>query len=86
MEVLEEEKASEAHLKSQNKAQVELVGLQQEVARLKAQLSMQQIESQRRSDKLATAEAALEAANGRIREGESARRRLHDTVMVSQIR
>ena len=65
---------------------MELIGLQQEVAQLKAQLSMSQIESQRRSDQLATAEAALAAANGRIREGESARRRLHDTVMVSQIR
>ena len=91
VEVLEKEKASKARLQSQNKAQVEFnCELQDELAQLRAQLSMSQTTGERQSGKLASVEAArkqleaaLEAAEGKIREGEIVRRKMHNTILVS---
>ncbi len=91
METLEREKASKAMLESQNKAQVEFnCELQDEVAQLRAQLSMAQTTGERQAGKLVDSEgqrkeleAALEAALCKVREGEVIRRKLHNTILVS---
>lgn len=92
METLEKEKALKARLESQNKAQVEFnCELQDEVAQLRAQLSMSQTNGERQAGKLVDSEAersrleaALQAAEGKIREGEIIRRKLHNTILVRQ--
>lgn len=91
METLEREKASKAMLESQNKAQVEFnCELQDEVAQIRAQLSMAQTNGERQAGKLVESEsqrreveAALEAALSKVREGEIIRRKLHNTILVS---
>lgn len=91
METLEKEKASKAKLESQNKAQVEFnCELQDEVAQLRAQLSMSQTTGERQAQKVTEIdtrrkqlEALLEAAELRVREGEVMRRKLHNTILVS---
>ena len=90
VETLEKEKASKAMLASQNKAQVEFnCELQEEVAQLRAQLSMAQTNAERQGGKLVASEAQrsrleadLAAAEGKIREGEVIRRKLHNTILV----
>lgn len=66
VETLEKEKASKAMLESQNKAQVEFnCELRDEVAQLRAQLSMAKTNAERQATKLADSEAKrkeLEAA------------------------
>ena len=91
VETLEREKASKAMLESQNKAQVEFnCELQDEVAQIRAQLSMAQTNGERQAGKLVESEsqrreleAALEAALSKVREGEIIRRKLHNTILVS---
>lgn len=91
IENLEKEKASKALLESQNKAQVEFNSeLRDEVAKLQAQLAMAQANADRQADKAgntearrAETEAALQAAEQRVREGEVLRRKLHNTILVS---
>ena len=90
VETLEKEKASKAMLENQNKAQVEFnCELQDEVAQLRAQLSMAQTNGERQAGKLVDSEgqrkeleAALEAATSKVREGEIIRRKLHNTILV----
>ena len=63
METLEREKASKAMLESQNKAQVEFnCELQDEVAQLRAQLSMAQTSGERQAGKLVDSEGSEERA------------------------
>ena len=91
VENLEREKASKAVLQSQNKAQVEFnCELQDEVAQLRAQLAMSQTSNERQASRAADVEAkrkeleaALQAAEVKLREGELLRRKLHNTILAS---
>ncbi|KAK9814021.1 hypothetical protein WJX73_009377 [Symbiochloris irregularis] len=89
VELLEREKADKAHLESTNQAQAEVnSGLQQQLARAKAEAAGA-VEAARvgaeateaAQARIAQLESALVAADARVRECETIRRRLHNTIL-----